>query len=190
VVRAIFSARLAVLPALLVLSVSGCDERADASTPDASAAQTPATPSGSARAVQSAAPSASAPAPEKAPLQLLKLVFTSEVKNREPVDKLERAEPGQRVWAHFTLRNRCDARTISVVFRVNGDQRSKVDLKVDNSWSFRTWAYNTLRAGDTSGEITVEARDEAGVVVASASLPIKGPEGAKPLHTKPEIIND
>jgi hypothetical protein len=127
---------------------------------------------------------------EKPTLQLLKLVFTSEVKSKEPVDKLERAEPGQRVWAHFTLRNRGDARTITVVFRVNGDQRSKVDLKVDSSWSFRTWAYNTLRAGDASGEITVEARDEAGVVVASASLPLKGADGAKPMRAKPEVIND
>jgi hypothetical protein len=162
---------------------SGCDEKAHAGQPDA--ADAPAPPSSSARTppAASAAPSGSAAA-DKAPLQLLKLVFTSEVKNKEPVDKLERAQPGQRVWVHLTLRNRgADTRPITMTFKVNGDQRTKVDLKVDPSWSFRTWGYNTLRAGDQTGELVVEVRDDGGALLTTARLPIKT-DGTKPLDPK------
>jgi hypothetical protein len=101
--------------------------------------------------------------------------LTSEVKKREPADRLLAAEPGMRVWAHVRIRNRTgDARRVSLVFRVDGDERSTVDLKVEPSWSFRTWGYNTLRGGDKRGTLTVELRDEAGALLGEAQLPIEG----------------
>jgi hypothetical protein len=107
-------------------------------------------------------------------VQVLKLVFTSDVKNRDPVDKLDHGEPGQRVWVHLTARNRgAGARAISLSFRVNDDQRSKVDLKVEPSWSYRTWGYNTLRAGDQTGDLAVDVRDDTGTILASARLPLR-----------------
>ena len=179
--------RPALLLAALALVSSGCDGRADASTPDAAP---PPPPAPSARpAPPPPAPSASS-TPEKPPLQLLKLVFTSEVKNREPVDKLDHAQPGQRVWVHLTLRNRgADVRPISVGFQVNGDARTRVDLKVDPSWSYRTWAYNTLRAGDAAGELVVDVRDDAGTVVTTARLPIKTDAGKTP-PSRPVPLGD
>jgi hypothetical protein len=127
---------------------------------------------------------------ERAPLQLLKLVFTSEVKNKEPVDKLERAQPGQRVWVHLTMRNRgADARPITLAFRVNGDARTKVDLKIDPSWSYRTWGYSTLRASDLTGALDVDVRDDAGTLITSARLPIVKPDPAKP-PPKPEPLDE
>jgi hypothetical protein len=169
---------------------SGCDGRAAASEPDAAPPPAPPTSTASSSARAPAAPASSAA--DKAPLQLLKLVFTSEVKNKEPVDKLDYAQPGQRVYVHLTLRNRgADVRPVTLSFKVNGDARSKVDLKVDPSWSFRTWGYNTLRAGDLTGELSVELRDDAGALVTSARLPIKNkPDPAKPLQPRPEPIND
>jgi hypothetical protein len=116
---------------------------------------------------------------------VLRLTLTSEVKQKEPVDELKEAGPGQRVWAHLTLRNRApEARRVSVIFKVDGDERSTVDLQIASSWSFRTWAYNTLRAGDKSGELTVEVRDDAGAVIGTARLPIKATAAKKAAPAK------
>jgi hypothetical protein len=176
VVRALLKATVPALAVALAIASAGCDRRADASTPDAGAADAgagdaglPPAPSASARPT----PTGSATA-EKPSLQILKFVFTSDVKNKEPVDKLERGQPGQRVYVHLTLRNRAsETRPITVVFRVNNEQRSKVDLKVESSWSYRTWAYNTLRAGDLTGVLTAEIRDEGGFTIATRDLPIR-----------------
>ena len=156
-----------VLLALAALLVLACDD------PPSTSAAVPASAApivtASARAVASA--STAAPTP---PIQVLKLTLTSEVKQKEPVDELKEAGPGQRVWAHVTIRNRAgDARRVSVVFKVDGEERSTVDLQIASSWSYRTWAYNTLRASDKSGELTVEVRDDGGAVLSQAKLPIK-----------------
>lgn len=170
------------------LILAACDEPAPAATLPASttsaqattaqATSAPAT-SATASSAGAARPGASAAAPTPS-LQVLRLTLTSEVKQKEPVDELKEAGPGQRVWAHVTLRNRApDARRVSVVFKVDGDERSTVDLQVASSWSFRTWAYNTLRPGDKSGELTVEVRDDAGAVIGQAKLPIKATAAKK-----------
>ncbi|MEO5729899.1 MAG: DUF2914 domain-containing protein [Byssovorax sp.] len=126
-----------------------------------------------------AKPSATASATTPS-LQMLRLTLTSEVKQKEPVDELKEAGPGQRVWVHLTVRNRApEARRVSVIFKVDGDERSTIDLQIASSWSFRTWAYNTLRAGDKSGELTVEVRDDAGAVIGTAKLPIKATAAKK-----------
>jgi hypothetical protein len=112
---------------------------------------------------------------------VLGLVFTSEVKKKEPADQLKVARPGQRVYAHVTMRNRTgDTKPIALVFRVNNDERSKVDLKAEPSWSYRTWGYVTLRAADLTGEVTVEVRDDAGKVLEKARLPIKAEGSTQP----------
>jgi hypothetical protein len=54
--------------------------------------------------------------------------------------------------------------------------RSKVDLQVDPSWSYRTWAYNTLRKED-SGVLVVEIVDGEGTVVHASRLPIAPTRG-------------
>jgi hypothetical protein len=185
VVRPLLKAAVLALAGAAVASC-GCDRRADASTPDGGAGDAappsaPAAPAPSASASARPAPTGSATA-EKPSLQILKFVFTSDVKNREPVDKLERAQPGQRVYVHLTLRNRAsETRPITVVFRVNNEQRSKVDLKVESSWSYRTWAYNTLRAGDLTGVLTAEIRDEGGFTIATRDLPIRSASDRSPV---------
>jgi hypothetical protein len=165
---------------LLLLALAACDERASASTPDAA----PPPPVASASASASARPAPSATAAPAGELKVLKLVLTSEVKKKEPVDKLDAAAPGQRVWAHVTVRNRTEAtRPLALVFLVGGAERARVDLKADPSWSYRTWGYVTLRATD-SGELTAEVRDEAGTVMERARLPIKG-DPVKPQKKAP-----
>ena len=176
---------------LLVLTaaaaLAGCDDRADASpAPDAAPPPT-AAPVVTGTSAPSASPSGSGSAAgEKGELKALKLVFTSEVKNKEPVDKLDSAKAGQRVWAHLTMRNRtAETQPIALVFRVNGEERSRVDLKIDPSWSYRTWAFNTLRAGDASGELVAEVRDGEGKLISSARLPIKVEGAVKPQGKRP-----
>ncbi len=172
-------AALAVLVSLASLC-AGCDESAHADAPDAAApsAQAPTTP-----APARPQPSASA-SPEKGELSVLKLVFTSEIKNKGPADVLKAAAPGQRVWAHLTVRNRgAEARTITLVFKVNGKERSRVDLKVEPSWSFRTWGYTTLRGSDAGG-LSVEVVDDSSATLVTGGLPIRPPDetrAAKPL---------
>jgi hypothetical protein len=174
--------RSTVLIAAAVLA--GCDARASASTPEDAA---PPPPTATASAKPPPAPSATgAPAAPAGELKILKMVFTSQVKNKEPVDKLDAAQGGQRVYVHVTARNRTDAtRPLALVFLVGGVERTKIDLKVDPSWSYRTWGYVTLRAGDT-GELVAEVRDESGTVMERARLPIKGGGPAKPQHRTDE----
>ncbi len=115
-------------------------------------------------------------------MQLLGFVFSSDVKNKEPVDRLEAAEPGMRVWAHLKLRNRSAAtRVVHLAFRVDGESRTAVDLNVEPSWSYRTWAYNTLRKTDKSGEVTLTVTDDSGATLVEQSLPIRAKAIKKPL---------
>lgn len=153
-----------------VLLVLACDD-----PPPTAAAIAPSTTPTIAPMATTAPPRQAASAAAPTPLiQVLKLTLTSEVKQKEPVDELTEAGPGQRVWAHVTVRNRApDAKRVSVIFKVDGEERSTVDLQIASSWSYRTWAYNTLRAGDKSGELTVEVRDDGGNVLSTAKLPIK-----------------
>lgn len=160
-------------PILLLLALlAACDD-----PPSAPAVASSAAPPGSA-ASKAAAPASASAAPVKLPLQILRFTLTSEVKAKEPVDKLEVAEGGQRVWAHLAVRNRTGgAKRLTLRFLVGDEERSSVDLTVESSWSFRTWGYNTLRATDKAGELTVEVRDDEGALLQKATLPIK--PGAK-----------
>ncbi len=167
-----------VLFALVTLLIVACDDAAPTSTANAASAP----PIVASIAPASARPAASAaPAPTPTPpLQVLKLTLTSDVKQKEPVDEMKEAGPGQRVWAHVAIRNRAaDARRVSLVFKVDGEERSTVDLQIASSWSYRTWGYNTLRASDKSGELTVEVRDDGGAVLSAAKLPIKASAAKK-----------
>jgi hypothetical protein len=164
---------------------SGCDERADASpaAPSPAAVAPPGT--ASARSASRASPAPTPPAQgsasgDKCELRVLKAVFTSDVKNKEPADVLTSAKPGQRVWAHLTVRNRCpSSRSLALSFQVGGSERSKVDLDIEPSWSYRTWGYVTLRKGDM-GKVELAVKDEDGSVLVASTLPIKSDEPAPP----------
>lgn len=107
------------------------------------------------------------------PLQLLRFTFAPGVKDKDPVSKLHVARPGQRVWAHLRLRNRSGRdRCVHVVFRVGGRARTELDLKVGESWNWRTWAYATLRSTDRSGQLEFEATDDQGHLLVRERLPI------------------
>lgn len=117
------------------------------------------------------------------PLQVLRFAFTSEIKAKEPTDKLTYATAGERVYAHMTLRNRApnqrdEKRSVKVVFRVNEERRTTLDLKVDPSWSYRTWAFNTLK-DDDKGELTLQVTDDEGNLIIDEQLPIKPPAKGK-----------
>jgi hypothetical protein len=178
----------------------GCDERSGATAPGAAPSSRPApavpaptlprdsAPRGVVTAPPSAGPAApggsAAPTGEESagcqpkdaklkPLQLLRFAFTSAVESKVPVDKLQIARPGQRVWAHLTVRNRSgEERCMHVAFRVQGQSRTEVDLDVGESWSWRTWAYATLRPTDTSGQLEIEVTDDQGKVLVHERLPI------------------
>jgi len=126
------------------------------------------------------ASTSSAPAPTE-PLQLLQFQFTSDVQAKEPADLLEAAEPGMRVYAHVKLRNRSpDTRVIHLAFKVNGESRTTMDLNVEPSWSYRTWAYNTLRKSDKTGEVVLLVTDDSGAVLVEKTLPIRNKASKKP----------
>ncbi|MFO0661259.1 MAG: hypothetical protein U0165_15715 [Polyangiaceae bacterium] len=164
----------------LSLVVSACGDTASAgsatgangvssSTPPSSS-----TPSSQPSGASTATPTASASASSHEPLQLLKFTFTSEVKNREPVDVLKVAEAGKKAWAHVTLRNRSkEPRRVTLYFYVDGEQRSMVDLKVSPSWSYRTYAFNTLKDSDKDRSLRVEVRDDTGTMLVEEKIPIK-----------------
>lgn len=157
---------LACLPIVLLLACSD-----DAAT-SASGSTTTAISPGSTASARPSSSSKPAEAPADG-VDLLKMVLTSAVKNKEPADVLDSAKPGQRVYGHITVRNRtAGPKRVSLSFRVNGDERSLVDLNVEKSWSWRTWAYVTLRKED-KGELTVHAFDDRGAELGTGSIPIR-----------------
>jgi len=125
------------------------------------------------------APSPSVESSKRAPLELLKLVLTTGVQKKAPVDTIEEATAGERVYAHLTFRNRSgDKRKVHVDFLVNGKLRTPLDLEIEPSWSYRTWGYNTLQAGD-KGELVVRVLDETGATIAATRVPIRAKGAAK-----------
>jgi hypothetical protein len=195
------TAALALLLATLALACEEpSDARAGGTSPSAAGAPPPpAAPAGSAPRGVVTAPGAASPDgievgadaavpppegreesagcapkdPKLKPLQLLRFSFTSAVEGKAPTDRLRVARPGQRVWAHFVVRNRSgEARCVHLAFRVGGEIRTELDLDVGESWSWRTFAYATLRSSDTSGQLEIEAIDDQGKVLARERLPI------------------
>jgi len=59
-----------------------------------------------------------------------------------------------------------------------------IDLVVEKSWSYRTWAYNTLLPGDKSGVVRLEVTDDNGVVLADTTVPIAAKARTKPYTKK------
>jgi len=111
--------------------------------------------------------------PALKPLQLLRYRFSSGVEHKKPVDKLYVARPGQRVWAHLTVRNRSGRdRCVHVELAVNGQSRTEIDLEVGHSWSWRTWAYITLRPTDRAGRLELTVTDDQGRLLLREHLPI------------------
>ncbi len=158
----------------------GCGSRG-AGDPDAGRAASSA--SSAPPAVGSTAPGASAAGPAGSsdyeeetstrPVELLKFRFTSGVKAREPVDELRSVAPGERVYAYLTLRNRTGrARQVHVEFAVNGESRTVKDLDVAESWSYRTWVYNTVLKKDKPGKLSLVVTDDEGHPLVEESLPI------------------
>jgi hypothetical protein len=114
-------------------------------------------------------------APEGAdlkPMQVLRFSFASGLEGKDPKDDMKVARPGQRVYAHLTMRNRSGRkRCLHLTFRVGGKKRTEVTLKVGESWSWRTWAYNTIKSDDTGPlELTIE--DDQKNVVLKKTLPV------------------
>ncbi|TKD06635.1 hypothetical protein [Polyangium fumosum] len=171
--------------AALMLTLAGCPEGSavaqnpDAGPPvDAGASDAQSTTPWHASSSTPSSPPAE-PSSERASIELLQLTLTSDVQKKDPVDTLDVAPPGTRVYAHLKLRNRSqDKRKVHVDFLVNGKLRTPLDLTVEPSWSFRTWGYNTMQAGDT-GELEVRVLDDGGATLATARLPIKAKSKAK-----------
>ncbi|MFO0590006.1 MAG: DUF2914 domain-containing protein [Polyangiaceae bacterium] len=157
------------LPTLAILLAACGDPSKPAGATSASVSATTSAPA------RSAAPPAP-PKPVEKPadgVELQKFVLTSDVKNKAPVDALDAAKPGQRVYAHVTVRNRTDGpKRVSLSFRVNDDERSMTDLTIEKSWSYRSWAYVTLRKTD-KGELTVHVFDDHGAELGTEKIPIQ-----------------
>lgn len=106
------------------------------------------------------------------PVEILKFTFTSGVEAKNPVDSLTTAKPGAKVWAHLTVRNRTgSSRKVNVEFELNGKTRTQVELSVDESWSWRTWAYNTVPK-DATGTLRAIVTDDEGHPLGDYSIPI------------------
>jgi hypothetical protein len=109
------------------------------------------------------------------PMQLLKFTFADGVDGRDPRRRLEVARAGQRVFAHLTLRNRSGrARCVHMVFRVGGKKRTEVTLKIGESWSWRTYAYNTLRSDDNK-PLELVVTDDQGATIVREQLAVVPP---------------
>jgi hypothetical protein len=110
--------------------------------------------------------------PKLKPMQLLRFTFSDAIKDKDPGKTLHVARPGQRVYAHLRMRNRSGRkRCMHVIFRVGGNKRTEITLTVGKSWSWRTWAYNTLKRDDR-GPLSLEITDDQGKIIVKRSLAV------------------
>lgn len=108
------------------------------------------------------------------PIEVLEFKFSSGLKGRDAAGEIGHTSAGQRVYAHLTLRNRTGkARRIHLTFTVNGEKRTELELEVEESWSWRTWGYNTMLAKDKRGKLELSVTDEEGHPLVEAELPIR-----------------
>lgn len=167
--------------AALLIVLSACGDRSPAGATSSSA------PAGASVGAPAPAPSgglpSKPPAPSSAevddelstqPMELMRFRFTSAIEKREPKDELKFARPGQRVYGYLALRNRTGRRKfVTLAWSVNGEERTKLDLPIDESWQFRTWGFNTLLPTDRKGTLRLEVTDEAGHPIVDETLPIR-----------------
>lgn len=157
---------------LLLIVLAGCGEPQSGAPSAAASGPVP----------SMLAPGASAPGMSSAeiddetstkPVELLKLVFAADVKDKEPSGQLQVAKPGQKVYAHLTVRNLSDhPRKVKLSFSVSGEKRTQVELFVGESWSWRTWAYNTVLAKDAGKKLELEVTDDQGHPLFEGTIPI------------------
>jgi hypothetical protein len=124
-------------------------------------------PEGAEGAVADAAPNARY-------VELLGLVLTSGIASKDPVDVVEQAKAGERVYAHLTIRNRTGRpREVVLRFHVEGVERANVPLEIGESWSWRSWGYATPRPADVGKKLTIELVDDEGRTLAERTLPVR-----------------
>lgn len=106
------------------------------------------------------------------PIELLRFTFASAIEGKDPRDRLLEARPGRRVYSHLVLRNLSGReRCVTFELRVDGVRRTALSQRLGHSWSWRTWAYNTLRADDR-GKLEAIVRDDQGRELVRRSIPI------------------
>jgi hypothetical protein len=184
--RSLLVAALLTAPSCTPHKPTGGDDAAPSASSSAAGTASAPSPGGSG----DAAPAPSASAAAKVALEVQRFVLTSEVKNKVPVDELVKGGVGDRVYAHLQVRNRGERRPLRLEFRIDGKVRSKIDLEVIHSWSYRTWGYNTVREPDVGKilEATIFDEDE---VVASAKIPLAKTTVRKPLgDVKADVRRD
>jgi hypothetical protein len=99
-------------------------------------------------------------------------MFADGVEGKDPRSKIDVAKAGKRVYAHLTMRNRSGRdRCIHLTFRVGGKKRTAVTLKIGESWSWRTYAYNTLR-GDDNKPLELTVTDDQDQVILKKLLAV------------------
>ena len=170
------AARLGAAALAAALTLPGCrkDPLAEvAASASAHLAAAPVVPAGPLGSGAPPAPAAIDDELSTQPMELMRFAFTSAIERREPKDELTHAKPGQRVHAFLAIRNRTGRkRSIHLAWTVNGEERTKLDLDVDESWQFRTWGFNTVLPRDR-GTLRLEVTDDAGNSLVERELPIR-----------------
>lgn len=106
------------------------------------------------------------PAPSK--LSVPEYGVGTAVENRQLVGQSNRYAEGTRVWFWTRVEDGTRGDTIDHVWLREGVEATRVSLKIGGS-SWRTYSHKTLHAG-TAGDWVVEARDEAGRVLARSEF--------------------
>ncbi len=164
------------LVASWLVALAGCGDPKAGAVASGSAGPTPSglvSPAGGEAAAASSDEAEADDETSTRPVELLKIVFAADVKDKQPSGPLQVAKPGQKVYAHLTLRNRSGRpRKIRLDFTVDGEKRTNVELVVGESWSWRTWAYNTVLAKDAGKRLELEVTDDEGHPVFEGAIPI------------------
>lgn len=104
------------------------------------------------------------------PMTLTTFAAGTGVEHRALVGARARFAPdGDKVWVHATLDNAGPARTVTLVWALDGTEKWRITLDVGTSPRWRTWARRTIGARD-GGVWMVTALDPAGAVLGSTQF--------------------
>ena len=112
-------------------------------------------------------------AEEQATLAIPEFGVGSGVEERVLVGVSDRFEVGDQVWFLTRVTGGADGDRIRHVWLQDGEEKLSVGLTLGGP-HWRTWTRKTLHPG-SAGRWTVEARDEAGNVLATASFECEAP---------------
>ncbi len=107
-------------------------------------------------------------------MSVRKAAIATSIEDRKPVGSGKTFSADvEKLWAYVGVKNDEAPSHITMVWKRNGKERSRVKLKVGTSPYWRTWSSKVIDRKKDPGKWTVEVQDAAGQVIKTMSFELR-----------------